>query len=231
MTREELKLILDQPVATDPDFLGDLMELSQQYPYCGPLHNLVLLLLHKMGDLRYSGELHKRVLSVPDLRRLFFLLNETPTVRPAGMARSANEQRQEERGGFGLIDSFLEEHPEDSSELELLLDTTAAPREPVEDESAGDIIEQFLEKGKEAEKIEPVEVTREERRSGTEQEDQPIQEDELFTETLARIYIRQGKYERAARILRQVNLEFPKKSGYFAEQLNFLEKLIINEKK
>ena len=59
--------------------------------------------------------------------------------------------------------------------------------------------------------------------------DRPIEtEEELFTETLARMYIRQGKYQRAERILTQINLEFPKKSGYFAEQLNFLKKLIEN---
>lgn len=231
MTREELQLILEDPCATDPEYLADLMELSKQYPYCAPLHGLVLLLLHKMGDLRYSSELHKRVLSMPDLRRLYFLLNQMPTERVTRHARRAVEKSEEERGSFDLIDSFLEEHPEDSSELELLLEIPEQ-RPLVEPEaSTSEIINQFLEQGTEAEKIAPVESESEELPPESPVSKSPVQEDELFTETLARIYIRQGKYERAARILRQVNLEFPKKSGYFAEQLDFLEKLIMNEKK
>lgn len=52
----------------------------------------------------------------------------------------------------------------------------------------------------------------------------------FLTETLAGIYIKQGKYENAAKIIRQIYLNNPKKSRYFADQLRFLEKLIINSK-
>ena len=49
-----------------------------------------------------------------------------------------------------------------------------------------------------------------------------------FTETLAKIYIRQGRYEKALEIIRRLNLNYPKKNAYFADQIRFLEKLIIN---
>ena len=52
--------------------------------------------------------------------------------------------------------------------------------------------------------------------------------DTLFTETLASIYIKQGHYERAKRIIEGLSLKFPEKISYFAVQLNFLEKLIDN---
>lgn len=52
-----------------------------------------------------------------------------------------------------------------------------------------------------------------------------------FTETLARIYIKQGKYEKALEIIQQLYLNYPKKSVYFADQMRFLEKLIIINKK
>ena len=44
-------------------------------------------------------------------------------------------------------------------------------------------------------------------------------DDNCFTETLAKIYIKQHRYEKA-----------PKKNAYFADQIRFLEKLIINAK-
>lgn len=55
-------------------------------------------------------------------------------------------------------------------------------------------------------------------------------EEGYFTETLAKIYIKQGHYEKALEIIRRLNLNYPKKSAYFVDQIRFLEKLIINNK-
>ena len=52
-----------------------------------------------------------------------------------------------------------------------------------------------------------------------------------FTETLARIYIKQGRYSQALEIIRQLSLQYPKKNVYFADQIRFLEKLVINNNK
>ena len=51
-----------------------------------------------------------------------------------------------------------------------------------------------------------------------------------FTETLAKIYIKQGRYNKALEIIQRLNLNYPKKNAYFADQIRFLEKLIINTK-
>ena len=53
---------------------------------------------------------------------------------------------------------------------------------------------------------------------------------EILTEIMAGIYIKQGKYENAVKIIRQLSLKYPKKNRYFADQIRFLEKLIINNK-
>ena len=62
-----------------------------------------------------------------------------------------------------------------------------------------------------------------------EKEDE-LDEDVFFTETLAKIYIKQKKYEKAHKIIKHLSLNYPKKNIYFADQLSFLEKLIINSK-
>lgn len=48
-----------------------------------------------------------------------------------------------------------------------------------------------------------------------------------LSESLAKIFVRQGRYDKAYEIIHQLSLNFPKKSIYFADQLRFLKKLII----
>lgn len=51
-------------------------------------------------------------------------------------------------------------------------------------------------------------------------------DDSLLSESLAKIFIKQGRYERAYEIISNLSLNYPKKSIYFADQLRFLQKLI-----
>ncbi len=56
------------------------------------------------------------------------------------------------------------------------------------------------------------------------------QPDSLLSESLAKIYIKQRRYDKAFEIITQLSLNYPEKSCYFADQLRFLKKLIINQK-
>jgi len=55
-------------------------------------------------------------------------------------------------------------------------------------------------------------------------------DDSYFTETLARVYITQKRYDKALEIIKVLSLKYPKKNRYFADQIRYLEK-IINLKK
>ena len=55
-------------------------------------------------------------------------------------------------------------------------------------------------------------------------------DDSFFTETLARVYISQKRYDKALEIIRVLSLKYPEKNIYFADQIRYLEK-IINIKK
>ncbi len=58
----------------------------------------------------------------------------------------------------------------------------------------------------------------------------PVQQDEsLLSESLAKIYIKQRRYSKAFEIISNLSLKYPEKSIYFADQLRFLQKLIINQ--
>ena len=61
-----------------------------------------------------------------------------------------------------------------------------------------------------------------------EPKEEEMLDESYITETLAKIYIKQRKYSRALEIIRSLYLQFPEKNAYFADQIRFLEKLIIN---
>ncbi len=49
----------------------------------------------------------------------------------------------------------------------------------------------------------------------------------LLTESLAKIYIKKGRYAKAFEIIHSLSLNYPEKSCYFADQLRFLHKLML----
>ena len=58
--------------------------------------------------------------------------------------------------------------------------------------------------------------------------DQKIK-DELITETLAKIYMKQEKYNKAIKAYEILSLKYPKKSSFFADQINDIKKLKSKE--
>ena len=114
--------------------------------------------------------------------------------------------------GQDWIDSFLEK-----SSTEPLL---SQPSAVVESEEKPLLVEE--------EKQTPVVEENE-----AEEEEAPaeiLDDESYFTETLAKIYVKQQRYSKALEIIRRLNLKYPKKNAYFADQIRFLEKLIINAK-
>ncbi len=54
-------------------------------------------------------------------------------------------------------------------------------------------------------------------------------DEEILTETLAGIYIKQGRFNKALDIMDRINANKTEKNPYFADQKRFLEKLIRNQ--
>jgi len=53
--------------------------------------------------------------------------------------------------------------------------------------------------------------------------------DDLMTETLANIHIKQGHYQKAIEIFERLRLKYPEKSVYFADRIKEMEDLINNQ--
>lgn len=59
---------------------------------------------------------------------------------------------------------------------------------------------------------------------------EPAPDHSLLRLSLAKIFIKQHRYERAFEIINNLCLNNPEKSAYFADQLRFLQKLINNQR-
>ncbi|MBQ9554871.1 MAG: hypothetical protein IJV05_01460 [Muribaculaceae bacterium] len=54
-------------------------------------------------------------------------------------------------------------------------------------------------------------------------------DDSMLSESLAKMYISRHKYSQALEIIKRLSLKYPEKSIYFADQIRFLTKLVLNE--
>jgi len=55
-----------------------------------------------------------------------------------------------------------------------------------------------------------------------------ITDDSMLSESLAKMYISRHKYSQALEIIEGLSLKYPEKSIYFADQIRFLKKLVLN---
>ena len=229
-----------------PEQLGaadieDLSRLVEQYPYFQAARLLLLRGLYQMQDERFGPALREAAIHLPDRAKLFQLIEgsryqlapETRLHHVHPVQEPAVDRTQ------SLIDTFLAQQEEQGGKTRTkVADVTTdymAYLEQLEDlpqadqEKEEDIIDQFMQTtgGK---IVLPKEEPSAALTSVQSDEEEKGAQDDYFTETLARIYVKQRKYTKAIEIIRRINLNYPKKSSYFADQIRFLEKLALLER-
>ena len=237
----------------DRETLYDLRSLIAQYPYYQTARLLMLKNLFILHDPTFDEELRRAAIYITD-RKVIFNLVESAHYQLKTTEKTADEKKQtkeaEQRPSTNeLIDKFLEtipvEEEKDKSKkrkptaadaaidyVAYLLETEEkedVKSEETESSPTLDLIDTFISNNEQGrielkENIEYVPEIADEGDKNGENED----EEGYFTETLARIYIKQGRYSQALEIIKRLNLAYPKKNAYFADQIRFLEKLIIN---
>lgn len=228
--------------------LEELKGVIDEYPYFQTARLLYTKKLHISGSEEYGEELSKTAILCADRRKLFYMiqLDEYNEL----LHKPNNTGKEDKDRTEALLDSYFESFgkeetthsPIQSTEmyyatidyfsyLESLEvdDSTDSPQEPFEHQ---DIIDAFIDKNEsESIQLRPFKENRDSNKKNSSAETGKIDEGNAFlTETLAKIYIKQKKYEQALTIIKRLSLTFPKKSGYFADQIRFLEYLIINDK-
>lgn len=249
---------IQHPELLDRETVYDLRSLLALYPYYQNARLLLLRNLYLLHDPSFNDELRQAAIYITDRKVIFNLVEaahyQVKTAKQEN--RQAHSQGKAESKGdrtISLINNFLDTIPEEEKEKEkpkknkrkptpadAAVDYVAYLLETEEDDDqetpqeqpqlrGHDLIDNFInnDKGKIKLKDTPEYLPKIEEDGS---KDSNKEDKSYFTETLAKIYIKQGRYEKALEIIQQLNLNYPKKNAYFVDQIRFLEKLILNNK-
>ena len=234
---EALQVYITHPERLNRDTLYELRMLVAKHPTFDVARLLMLKNLYLLHDVDLGKEMRKAALFLKNRRVLFELIEGYGAVAAEDTAPvDLSVDRT-----MALIDAFLETLPAEN--LSLAAEGAAAVdyvsaylakdaqvvevpqlrgQNLIDDFLAGDNERIVLDlKGESGTASLPL--------GGEKEEEEP--ESSFFTETLANIYVKQGKYDKALEIIKRLCLEYPNKNRYFADQIRFLEKIIKHTKR
>ncbi len=247
----DLQTLIQHPEQLDKETLYELRSLLALYPYYQTARLLMLQNLYLLHDPTFDEELRRAAIYITDRKVIFQMIEAAHYKISTPQQNAESATPKEGNRTITLINSFLNSLPADTENKQ------QPKRKPTPADAAVDYVSYLLEIENEEEskkndtenhqmrgqdlidnfikndsgKIELKETPEffpliEDNGLFEEKEG----EESYFTETLARIYIKQGRYSKALEIIKRLNLNYPKKNAYFADQIRFLEKLIINNK-
>ncbi|MDR1258108.1 MAG: hypothetical protein LBK65_02325 [Tannerellaceae bacterium] len=247
MDAAELYLLMEDTRLLNHETLPGLKQLVEDYPYFQTARMLYLKNLAVLNDVQFGAELKKTAIYVHDRKMLYMLIEEVRLI----LEEHSSERTPALEDPFDIIDIFLQNKSGTDPDPGIIF------RQPVSQE----YIIPIFEEGELSENIGATlqhediindylkdnEMNQGHRWKDIDDDteydipdsikdlqknyDPKSLNDSYFTETLARIYIKQKRYEKALEIIKNLSLKYPEKNIYFADQIRFLEKLIINIKK
>ena len=247
----ELTELINHPERLDRDTLYELRSMLALNPYFQTARLLMLQNLYLLHDAAFDEELRRAALYITD-RKVIFNMVEAAHYRLRNNLQQTQKPKTKSQDKEGsrtvtLIDQFLETIPVEDAD-------SKKKRKPTPADAAVDYVSYLLEIEGEEEAFKEEEQPQMKGQNlidnfinneggnfelkevpeflplldENEKNEENSSDEGYFTETLARIYIKQGRYSKALEIIKRLNLNYPKKNVYFADQIRFLEKLIIN---
>ncbi len=251
MTHGIHELIAHPEKLANRAILYELQELVAKYPYYQAARLLYLKSLYLLHDATFGDELRRAAVYVPDRKVLFQLIEgEYYAMKPVARKPKQADEDVAVKGDrtLTLIDAFLEGLPAEPEEdhhqqvddgglsadyamYELKAEEVSGPEENGMGQNAmrgQQLIDDFIQKSDDKRPSMSVVGGESVENQNADVLPSVDEDDGYFTETLAKIYIKQQRYAKALEIIRRLSLKYPKKNAYFADQIRFLEKLVIN---
>ena len=204
MNKIEYEKFIDDFDPNSEENIQKLENLIKDYPYFLQPKLYYLKILKDKKSKKYDSELKKTAISIYDRSWLFDWIN-----LPWETKKDNNKTIEKDVTiKMNFIDwiNYIEKNKVDSNLSESV-------------DKKFDLIETFLNNPS---KIEKEDLNRNQKDISIET---IASENELMTETLAKIYLKQQKYKKAIDAFRILSLKYPEKNAFFADQIKKIKKL------
>lgn len=198
MDKGSFYTLAQNPENLNRDTLDGLKKLTEDFPHFHAAWLLYLKNLKELNDPEFDTALKKAAPLLPDRKQLYRFLHAR---HESSGVSSAND------GINGTGQEYL---------LEI----------PVQQPSGDSLIDKFLSGSTGSLKLNKPVPQEQTSASGNDVIARSVTErDDMITETLANIYVKQKKYDKALKAFEKLSLKYPEKNSYFATRIEEIEKL------
>jgi len=197
--------IIADPTSINKEGINQLNEIIKEFPY---FHTGQLLLckgLHNIDSIRFKTQLRKAASYAANRKVLFQLINKQQNKKTKKTIHINNELIKDEYHSFIDWLSIIKTEKIDRSK----------------NMKSNQIIDIFI-------KNQP-NLSRNNKQEFFKSTDigkkSIIENKDLITETLAKVYTKQQHFDKAISVYQKLSLKYPQKSSYFADQIKLITKL------
>ena len=237
-----LLTLIQDPQQLDEETLPQLSKLVEKYPFYQTARLLYITNLFLTHHQDFGRELRKSGIFLADRSALFRVVENTSyDLQPTPSRNEAIETENDTGRTLSVINTYLSVSKTDEkgrrtpSIADLTNDYTAFLEnmddivtpdtpQPTTTHHEEELIDAFIQSTKGKQRFEMEELA-----DDYTSPQISYEEEEIYTENMVNIYIKQGRYKQALEILRKICLNNPKKSATFAAQIQLLE-VILAEK-
>ncbi len=205
MNKKQYSSIIENCDTENQEHLIEIEKLIYKYPYCQNIYAHYLKFLKNQSKYNYEEILKKTAIITFDRKQLYNWLNDN---------KNKNNENK-----FSSLYKTSKENEIKKSFNEWISLTKEKSKIDLNDSNNSKIIDNFLEKNPKMPRI-----------SDSNSSNKNIQnyifnENEFMTETLAKLYVKQGKYDNALIAYKILSLNYPEKNSLFANQIKLIKKL------